>query len=71
MMMMLVVMTMTTTYEDFLNDLTHHLKSCLNATTFMTTSIPMCHEWEFMLLSLKQWNRVLFTILKADARKDL
>ena len=62
---------MTTTYEDFLNDPTHHLKSCLNAITFVPTSIPAYHEWEFMLLSVKHWNRVLFTVLKDGAGNDL
>ena len=58
---MMVVMMMTT-YEDFLNDLTHHLKSCLNAITFVPTSIPVYHKWEFTLLSVKHWNAFIYHI---------
>jgi hypothetical protein len=37
----------------------------------MTTAIQICHEWEFMLLSLMHWNRVLLTVLKECAGNDL
>jgi hypothetical protein len=31
-------------------------ESCLTAITFVTTTTPMCHEWEFMLFSFMHWN---------------